>query len=118
MTVWDDLVGQDSAVAELRNALSGDGMTHAWLLTGPPGSGRSTAARAFAAALQCPDGGCGACHACLTALPGAHADVSVVATEHVQLRVDDVRPLVVQAQQRPSQGRWRVIIIEDADRLN
>jgi len=93
-------------------------VAHAWLLTGPPGSGRSTAARAFAAALQCPDGGCGTCHACLTALSGAHADVSVVATEHVQLRVDDVRPLVVQAQQRPSQGRWRVIIIEDADRLN
>src|SRR5512141_2759133 len=93
-------------------------MTHAWLLTGPPGSGRSTAARAFAAALQCGQAGCGRCHDCRTALSGAHADVSLVATEHVYLRVEDVRPLVTQAQQRPSQGRWRVIVIEDADRLN
>jgi DNA polymerase-3 subunit delta' len=97
---------------------SGSGMTHAWLLTGPPGSGRSTAARAFAAALQCPEGGCGHCHACLTALAGSHADVTLVATEHVQLRLDDVRPLIQLAQRSPSSGRWRVIVIEDADRLN
>ena len=94
------------------------GMTHAWLLTGPPGSGRSNAARAFAAALQCPRGGCGQCHECRTALAGGHADVTLVATEHVFLRVEDVRPLVTLAQQRPSLGRWRVIVIEDADRLN
>jgi DNA polymerase-3 subunit delta' len=131
--VWADVVGQPEAVAVLSRAalaaaaevdgLSHDvrlrgGMTHAWLLTGPPGSGRSTAARAFAAALQCPDAGCGQCHDCRTALSGAHADVSLVATEHVFLRVEDVKPLITQAQQRPSQGRWRVIVIEDADRLN
>jgi DNA polymerase III subunit delta' len=96
----------------------GSGMTHAWLLTGPPGSGRSTAARSFAAALQCREAGCGRCHDCRTSLSGAHADVSLVATEHVFLRVEDVKPLVTQAQQRPSAGRWRVIVIEDADRLN
>src|SRR3954467_1313763 len=93
-------------------------MTHAWLLTGPPGSGRSTAARAFAAALQCPTGGCGECHECRTALAGSHPDVTLVATEHVFLRLEDVRPLVTIAQQRPSLGRWRVIVVEDADRLN
>ena len=133
--VWRDVVGQEAAVAVLERAVAaaraqledeaaggdvvpGAGMTHAWLLTGPPGSGRSTAARAFAAALQCPDGGCGVCHECRTALSGAHADVELVATEHVQLRVDDVRPLVQLAQRRPSGGRWRVIVVEDADRLN
>lgn len=117
--IWDDVVGQQAAVEVLSRAATGQsGMTHAWLLTGPPGSGRSTAARAFAAALQCPDGGCGQCHECRTALSGSHADVTVVATEHVQLRVDDVRPLVQVAQQRPSGGRWRVIVVEDADRLN
>lgn len=117
--VWDDVVGQQAATEVLSRAATGrSAMTHAWLLTGPPGSGRSTAARAFAAALQCPDGGCGQCHECRTALAGTHADVTVVATEHVQLRVDDVRPLVQQAQQRPSGGRWRVIVVEDADRLN
>jgi DNA polymerase-3 subunit delta' len=130
--VWRDVVGQaaciavlDHAVRAAREALAAGedavpsaAMTHAWLLTGPPGSGRSTAARAFAAALQCPDGGCGRCHECLTALSGAHADVALIATEHVQLRVDDVRPLVTLAQRRPSGGRWRVIVVEDADRLN
>jgi DNA polymerase-3 subunit delta' len=123
MTVWADVVGQERAIEPLVRASSGDragysAMTHAWLITGPPGSGRSVAARAFAAALQCPDHGCGVCHACHTSLIGAHADVTVVATEHVTLRVDDVRPLVQLAQQRPSQGAWRVIIVEDADRLN
>jgi DNA polymerase-3 subunit delta' len=120
VSVWDDVVGQPEAVRVLSEAARGDGgsMTHAWLLTGPPGSGRSVAARAFAAALQCPDAGCGRCHACRTSLSGAHADVLVLATDHVQLRVDDVRPLVGVAQQRPSQGRWRVIVLEDADRLN
>ncbi|MDQ1294638.1 MAG: polymerase subunit delta [Actinomycetota bacterium] len=118
MTIWDDLVGQPEAVQTLSRAASGEGMTHAWLVTGPPGSGRSTAAKAFAAALQCPQVGCGECHECRTALSGAHADVTLVATEHVHLRAEDVRPLIALAQQRPSAGRWRVVVIEDADRLN
>ena len=63
MTVWDDVVGQEAAVAALQGAVANPAaMTHAWLVTGPPGSGRSVAARAFAAALQCPQGGCGVCH--------------------------------------------------------
>jgi DNA polymerase-3 subunit delta' len=119
VSVWDDVVGQQEAVAVLRRAVQQGPMTHAWLLTGPPGSGRSTAARAFAAALQCERGvGCGECHECRTALGGSHPDVALVATEHVFLRVEDVRPLVTLAQQRPSLGRWRVIVVEDADRLN
>jgi DNA polymerase-3 subunit delta' len=118
MTVWDDVVGQPDAVGVLSRAATEGRMTHAWLLTGPPGSGRSTAARAFAAALQCERGGCGACHECRTVLAGSHPDVTLVATEHVFLRVEDVRPLVTVAQQRPSLGRWRVIVVEDADRLN
>jgi DNA polymerase III subunit delta' len=132
LTVWDDVVGQEATIVTLKHAVSAAaqmveagprsapvaGMTHAWLLTGPPGSGRSTAARAFAAALQCPEGGCGHCKPCRTALAGTHADVSLIATEHVQLRVDDVRPLITTAQRSPSEGRWRVIVIEDADRLN
>lgn len=117
--VWSDVVGQEPAVAVLAHAATHpDAMTHAWLLTGPPGSGRSTAARAFAAALQCPDGGCGHCHECTTTLAGTHPDVSVVATEGVFIRVDTARPLVALAARAPSQGRWRVVIVEDADRLN
>ena len=119
MTVWDDVVGQEPAVAMLDRAVADpSAMTHAWLLTGPPGSGRSVAAKAFAAALQCPDGGCGSCHECLTALEGTHADVDVIATEGLTLRVDPVRELVQLAARRPSVGRWRVIVLEDADRLH
>src|SRR3954452_9968651 len=118
MTVWDDVRGQPDALAAPAKGAQGGPMTHAWLLTGPPGAGRSTAARAFAAALQCPTAGRGECHECRTALGGSHPDVMLVTTEHVHLRLDDVRPLVTMAQQRPSLGRWRVIVIEDADRLN
>ena len=119
MTVWDDVVGQEPAVAVLQRAVTDpNAMTHAWLLTGPPGSGRSVAAKAFAAALQCPDGGCGTCHECRTALEGTHADVDVIATEGLTLKVDLVRDLVQLAARRPSVGRWRVIVLEDADRLH
>ncbi len=118
MTVWDDVVGQEAAIAVLREAAQDPAaMTHAWLLTGPPGSGRSNAARAFAAALQCELAGCGRCQACTTALAGTHADVTVVATELVGIKIDETRALVSLAQRSPSDGRWRVIIVEDADRM-
>ncbi len=118
MSVWTGLVGQEPAITELQRAIvDPQAMTHAWLLTGPPGSGRSNLARAFAAALQCPQGGCGTCHACTTALAGTHPDVTVVATEGVNILIDAVRPLVELAQRSPSEGRWRVILVEDADRL-
>src|SRR5690606_22318123 len=110
---WEDVVGQGPAVAVLERAVQDPGsMTHAWLFTGPPGSGRSIAARAFAAALQCPRGGCGTCRECRTALDGTHADVTVVATEGLSIKVDDARHLVQEAAHRPSLGRWRVLIIE------
>ncbi|EYR62510.1 DNA polymerase III subunit delta' [Actinotalea ferrariae CF5-4] len=118
MSVWDDVVGQDRAVAVLRRAVDEPtAMTHAWLLTGPPGSGRSNAARAFAAALQCRDGGCGHCQDCTTTLAGTHADVTVVATEKVTFTIEEVRRLVGLAQRSPAGGRWRVIVLEDADRM-
>lgn len=116
-TVWDDVVGQEPAVAVLRQAAEDPSrMTHAWLLTGPPGSGRSNAARAFAAALQDPTGDVRS-PACAQVLAGTHPDVTFVATEGVVIRADTARPLVSVAQRSPAQGRWRVIVVEDADRL-
>ncbi|MEJ5914040.1 DNA polymerase III subunit delta' [Pseudokineococcus sp. 1T1Z-3] len=120
MSVWEEVVGQPEAVEVLRRAATpGAGAhAHAWLFTGPPGSGRSVAARAFAAALLCEDGtGCGRCHACRTAVAGTHADLRVVATETLTLGIDVVRELVQSAQRRPSTGRWRIVLVEDADRM-
>ena len=118
MSVWRDVIGQDAAVATLQRAVTDPGsMTHAWLLTGPPGSGRSVAARAFAAALECPQHGCGECRECRTALDGSHADVDVVATEGLSIKVEHARELAQMSALRPSVGPWRVIVVEDADRL-
>ncbi len=116
-SVWDGLVGQHRVVDVLRTAVNGPGMTHAWLFTGPPGSGRSNAAVAFAAALQCEDGGCRECHACHTVLKGSHADVNVVRTEKLSIGVDEVRDLVRRSALAPVGRRWQVMIVEDADRL-
>ncbi len=117
MTVFDALVGQDAVVAQLQAAAQGVGMTHAWLFTGPPGSGRSNAARAFAAALQCPDGGCGHCDSCHHVLAGTHVDVAVVVPEGLHLLIADARRVMERASRAPVQGRWQVTLIEDADRM-
>ena len=118
MTVWRDVVGQPAAVEELGTAATtASAMTHAWLFTGPPGSGRSTAARAFAAALQCEFGGCGECQACRTVLAGTHADVREVVPEGLSISVAEMRSLVQLAARRPSTGKWQILVITDADRL-
>ena len=137
MSVWDEVVGQEHALAVLRQAAdaaraivgrasqgiavddAARSMTHAWLITGPPGSGRSVAAMAFAASLQCTGDvpGCGHCSGCVTTLARTNGDVTILSTESTQIRIDEVRQIVVRAQTAPSQGRWRVIVIEDADRM-
>lgn len=130
MSVWTAVVGQDTVVATLREAAraaatdnAGTGadngaMTHAWLFTGPPGSGRSVAARCFAAALQCSAvTGCGSCQSCRSTLAGTHPDVREVVPEGLSISVADMRTLVAGASRRPSTGRWQILLIEDADRL-
>ncbi|MEE6261291.1 DNA polymerase III subunit delta' [Plantactinospora sonchi] len=97
---------------------AGSAMTHAWIFTGPPGSGRSVAARAFAAALQCLRGtGCGECAGCHTTLTGTNADVRFVVPEGLSIGVSEMRALVLRAASTPTGGRWQVLVIEDADRL-
>ncbi|WP_354529574.1 DNA polymerase III subunit delta' [Nakamurella sp. UYEF19] len=124
--VFADVIGQPEAVDVLRIAVAaahGDpgvptaAMTHAWLFTGPPGSGRSVAARAFAAALECPDRGCGHCSHCHTVLSGTHADVRSVVPEGLTISVKEMRAVVQLAARRPVTGPWQIVLIEDADRL-
>ncbi|MFJ9564775.1 DNA polymerase III subunit delta' [Streptomyces fuscichromogenes] len=143
MTVWDDLVGQER-VSEVLTAAARDAdalvtaaaadrpppesskMTHAWLFTGPPGAGRNQTARAFAAALQCvsPDRalggapGCGFCDGCHTALIGTHADITMVAAVGAEILVKDMRDTVRKSYTSPATGRWQIILVEDAERLN
>ncbi|MFJ9718828.1 DNA polymerase III subunit delta' [Streptomyces sp. NPDC101213] len=143
MTVWDDLVGQEKVSEQLAAAARDadalvtaasagtappetSSMTHAWLFTGPPGAGRIRTARAFAAALQCvsPDRalggvpGCGFCDGCHTVLVGTHADVSTVAAVGAEILVKDMRDTVRKSYTAPATGRWQVILVEDAERLN
>ncbi len=122
MSVFAELVGQERVVAQLTAAAAaavagGAGMTHAWLFTGPPGSGRSVAARAFAAALECPEQGCGHCPACTTVQAGTHADVDFVVPEGLHILMDEAREIVRRASSAPMVGRWRIVVVEDADRL-
>jgi len=115
MSVWDQLAGQEAVVGQLQAAVAG-GMTHAWLFTGPPGSGRSVAARAFATALLCENGGCGVCPSCRQVRAGTHADLLLVRPEGLSYGVRQTRDLVLRAAGAPAGGRWLVVLFEDADR--
>ena len=125
MSVFDSLIDQNETVAILKEAVvaaknhedESQNMTHAWLFTGPPGSGRSNTAMAFAAALLCPDSGCNSCVNCSTALKGTHADVELIRTEGLSIKIDEIRELITRASWTPSVAQYRVVIIEDADRL-
>jgi DNA polymerase-3 subunit delta' len=127
MSVFDRLVGQHDVVAELtdaataaRDGIIGSRMTHSWLFTGPPGSGRSIAALCFAAALQCVtpgEVGCGHCHACTTTMAGTHGDVRRIIPQGLSISVKEMRGIVQTAARKPTTGKWQIVVIEDADRL-
>ena len=125
LSVFDNLIDQEHVISVLREAVLASAdisnqsqeMTHAWLFSGPPGSGRSNAALAFAAALVCKSGGCNDCIDCKTALVGTHADVELVKTEGLSIKIDEVRDLITRASWSPAVGNYRVVVIEDADRL-
>ncbi len=124
--VFADLIGQETVIDQLQRAVEASagqvagrgsgGMTHAWLFTGPPGSGRSLAARAFAAALLCDRGGCRECPSCRQLAAGTHADLLLVRPDGLSYGVRQTRDLVLKAAAAPVSGRWRIVLFEDADR--
>lgn len=119
-------MGQEHAIGALQDASTprdelgheSSAMTHSWLITGPPGSGRSNLAYAFASALLCRRGGCGECPDCRQVAARSHPDLSVLTTERVIISIDEVRRLVASSQYSPSVSRYRVMVIEDADRMS
>ena len=117
--VWDELLGQPEAIEQLTRVVANkeSGVHHAWLFTGPHGSGRSNLAISFAAALQCESDGCGECQSCRLVMASAHPDVTLFSTDRVQISIDEVRELVAKASLSSSLGKYRVLIIEDADRM-
>jgi DNA polymerase-3 subunit delta' len=125
--MWNELIGQEFSVKTLQQAsldsklaLTGkvvSGFSQAWLITGPPGSGRSTAARLFAATLQCEENGCGKCVSCISVKNGTHPDVHVITPSGLSYGISDTKDLVREAAMLPSLGQWNIIILEDADRL-
>ena len=127
MSVYDVVIGQDHAVAELKHAsdevhnvtdaLSAPSMTHAWLITGPPGSGRSTLALAFASALVCPHGGCGECAECRSAIAGTHSDVEHIVPEGMNYKMEDAVALIERSSLAPTRSPWHIFVIEDVDRF-
>lgn len=113
---------RDAVMNAAASARGGQGhaMAHSWLFTGPPGAGRSVVAKAFAAALVCTDEkeiGCGRCQGCLDTFADKHTDVVHVVPEELSIPIDTVRKIIDQAARLPTISAWRVIIIDDADRL-
>lgn len=121
MSVWDSLVGQKPVIDMLNRIAQGDPsqITQSWLICGPPGSGRSNMARAFAAALESPDHGMSAEPTRVTqqVLAGTHPDVTVLTTNKVTIGIDQVREIITTSEQMPATAPWRIIIIEDVDRM-
>lgn len=125
MKIFENIVGQSHVIEILKNAIIAaqensefsQKMTHSWLFTGPPGSGKSTVANAFAAALLCSKNGCGECVDCQTAMDGSHLDIDILKTETSSIKVDEIRDLISRTSTSPSISNWRVVIIQDAQRL-
>lgn len=121
MSVWDSLVGQKPVIDMLSRIAQGDPsqITQSWLICGPPGSGRSNMARAFAAALESPDHGMNDEPTRVTqqVLAGTHPDVTVLTTNKVTIGIDQVREIITTSEQMPANAPWRIIIIEDVDRM-
>ena len=122
MSLWDSLLIPERERDQLRRDVASSRPTHAWLFTGAAGAPHREAAKVFAAALLCEqtdpqNRGCGECKGCVTVMNGSHADFTHFRTEATNISIEEARELVMKAQDRPTVGRWRVILLEDTERM-
>lgn len=121
MSLWDDLLVAEDTLDRLRRDATASRPAHAWLFTGAGFLNRQIGL-VFAATLLCErldsaERGCGSCKGCVTVMNGSHADFTHFRTETVNISIEQARELVVKAQERPATGRWRVILVEDTERM-
>ncbi len=115
--LWDRVVGHTAAKLSLQKAVEQGNINHSYLFTGPPAVGKFMVARAFAAAILCPEGGCGVCNTCRRVLEEKHPDVTVVRPAGKNIPVETIRAVRLDSFKRPSEGDHRIYIIKNADRM-
>jgi DNA polymerase-3 subunit delta' len=116
-----DIYGQDRQVDVLRSAMKRERVPHAYLFHGIQGVGKKTTAQALAAALNCRENNadyCGRCPSCIKAGRHTHPDIALIEPEGIFIKIDRIRDLQNQIQFRPFEGRKKVFILADADRMN
>lgn len=122
---WDAIVGQPLAVRLLRRALVSGKVVHAYLFVGPEGVGKRTVALELARSLNCTEltsagSACNVCSSCrrITADEMNHPDIAIVEPDGRTIKTDQVKELRSQMYARPTQGRYRIGIVDGADRMN
>jgi DNA polymerase-3 subunit delta' len=116
-----DLAGQDHAVGLLLRAVAAGRVPHAYLFDGPAGVGKRSAAVGLGLALVCPvapGAGCGTCDVCHRVLAGNHPDVRTIVPATNQILIDQAQEIVTLASSRPHEAPARILVLEEADRLN
>jgi DNA polymerase-3 subunit delta' len=126
----EDLVGQEAATAIIRRACAARRVAHAYLFEGPDGVGKRSAAVGLALLLDCDETrptasvrgaelrACGRCEPCRRILAGIHPDVVTIAASGPQILMEQAQEIVALAQRSPHEARARLIIVDDADRMN